>query len=52
MKKAVINYSKSIWFKIENDQMTRTEALVLFALLIGLTYMMIHVLDPYLRIKD
>jgi hypothetical protein len=43
MKKAIINYSKSIWFKLMNDQMTRGEAILLFLILGGIVWLLLDI---------
>jgi hypothetical protein len=42
MKKAIINYSKSIRYKILNDQMTRREAGALCIILIVSLVIVLH----------
>lgn len=49
MKKAIINYSKSIWFKLTEDKMTRNEALFLGFLLCGITLTVLHLSGVDLR---
>lgn len=45
MKKSIINYTKAIWFKIMNDEMSRNEAIVLFFISMGISMLGIHIGD-------
>ena len=42
MKKVIINYTTSIWFKIMNDKISRTELVLLGLITFGLSYIGIH----------
>ncbi|MEB0299586.1 hypothetical protein [Mucilaginibacter sp. 5C4] len=48
MKKAIVTYSKAIWFKLMNDDMTQNEAILLFCIAMGLSLLGIHIGDTLL----
>lgn len=42
MKKAIISYTSTIWFKLTNDKLTRNEAIFLAVMTCGVTLMVLH----------
>ena len=45
MKKAALDYAKSIWFKLTKSEMARIEAVLLFGIILALSYLITHIIN-------